>query len=114
VTSVAQEIALGATAVNAADREAGRPGSVGLVVGATVGEAVRRLGLDLASVNGPLLAPGVGAQGAGAAELAEVFGDARPAVLASTSRAVLAAGPSPAELLAAARRVSDEVGAALR
>ena len=114
--SVAGDVVAGATAVNAAELAArpGPLGSVGLVVGATVGDAVRRLGLDLAAVRGPLLAPGVGAQGAGAAELAEVFGDARGAVRASSSRAVLAAGPSPAGLRAAAERARDEVVAALR
>ena len=43
-----------------------------------------RGGIDLAAVRGPLLAPGVGAQGAGPAELAAVFGAARRAVLASS------------------------------
>lgn len=68
-------------------------GSIGLVVGATVGGAVHDLGLDLAAVNGPILAPGVGAQGAGAAELQQVFGTARQRVLVSQSRGVLSAGP---------------------
>lgn len=88
-------------------------GSVGLVVGATVGDAVSRLGIDLAAVRGPLLAPGVGAQGAGAAELRAVFGAARSAVLASTSRAVLAAGPRASELRDAAARAVDDAASAL-
>jgi orotidine-5'-phosphate decarboxylase len=70
--------------------------------------------VDLAAVRGPLLAPGVGAQGAGPAELAAVFGAARPAVLASSSRGVLAAGPSVAGLREAALRAAGEAGAALR
>ena len=41
-------------------------GCVGLVVGATVGSAVQDLGSTSPAVNGPLLAPGIGAQGAGA------------------------------------------------
>ncbi|HWS57541.1 MAG TPA: orotidine-5'-phosphate decarboxylase, partial [Actinotalea sp.] len=88
--SVAGGIARHAAALNSAEL-AGGPGlgSVGLVVGATVGDAVARLGIDLPAVRGPLLAPGVGAQGGGAAELRAVFGAARHAVLASTSRAVL-------------------------
>lgn len=74
--------------------EGARPmGSVGLVVGATIGDAVRALGIDLAAVNGPLLAPGVGAQGAGPAEVAEVFGDARSRVLVNQSRGIAQAGP---------------------
>ncbi|WP_149204823.1 orotidine-5'-phosphate decarboxylase [Actinotalea subterranea] len=89
-------------------------GSVGLVVGATTGDAAARLGIDLAAVRGPLLAPGVGAQGAGARELEHVFGAARGDVLASTSRAVLQAGPSAAGLQEAAARAAHEAAAALR
>lgn len=89
-------------------------GPFGLVVGATVGDAVRRLGIDLAAVRGPLLAPGVGAQGAGAAELADVFGAARSAVLASVSRSVLGAGPGLGPLRDAAARSRDEAAQALR
>ncbi len=63
-------------------------------MGATVGTAVADLGIDLAAVNGPLLAPGVGAQGGTAEDLRQVFGDARRLVLAASSREVLAAGPS--------------------
>lgn len=89
-------------------------GSVGLVVGATVGDAPRRLGVDLAAVRGPLLAPGYGAQGARADELRDVFGTARRQVLVSTSRGVLAAGPDTAALLAAARTAAADVARALR
>jgi len=114
--AVADRVAREAAAANAAQLAAtgGPLGSVGLVVGATVGDAPARLGVDLAAVRGPLLAPGVGAQGAGPAELAAVFGDARAAVLASSSRGVLAAGPSVAGLREAALRAAEEAGAALR
>ncbi len=88
-------------------------GSVGLVVGATTGTAARDLGIDLGAVRGPLLAPGVGAQGAGPTELRAVFGNARGTVLASSSRGVLAAGPDRASLLAAARSAADEARSAL-
>lgn len=84
-------------------------GSVGLVVGATIGET----GHDLAAVNGPLLAPGLGAQGASAADLRVVFGAALPAVLPAYSREVLAAGPDVAALRAAADRVLADCRAAL-
>ncbi|MFF3063732.1 orotidine-5'-phosphate decarboxylase [Oerskovia sp. NPDC057915] len=111
VRSVAARIAAEAAAVN----EGAEPlGSIGLVVGATIGDAARSTGVDLPAVNGPLLAPGVGAQGAGAAELAAVFGDARRQVLASSSRGVLAAGPDAASLLTAARTASREAADALR
>jgi len=110
-TSVAALVASRAAALNAS---ASPLGSIGLVVGATVGDAAERTGVDLAAVNGPLLAPGVGAQGAGPRELSRVFGAARRQVLASSSRGVLAAGPDVRALRAAARAASDEAGAALR
>jgi orotidine-5'-phosphate decarboxylase len=102
-----------AASESAADRGTGGLGSIGLVVGATIGDAARSAGVDLAAVRGPLLAPGVGAQGAGADELAAVFGDARSQVLASSSRGVLAAGPDVAALRAAAKTAADEARGAL-
>jgi len=109
--SVAATMAAHAAALNA---DADPMGSIGLVVGATVGDAAERTGTDLTGVNGPLLAPGVGAQGAGPAELAAVFGDARRQVLASSSRGVLRAGPDVAALRRAAEAASAEARAALR
>ncbi|MFG1806962.1 orotidine-5'-phosphate decarboxylase [Streptomyces sp. NPDC049040] len=79
-------------------------GSVGAVVGATLGEA----GAGLA-VNGPLLAPGVGAQGATPADLPGVFGDVLGNVLPSVSRGVLRHGPDPRALREAALRYADDV-----
>lgn len=75
----------------AAERNAGAApmGSIGLVIGATVG----RSGLDLGRLNGPVLAPGFGAQGAGIAELRTVFGPGLRGVLPSSSRDVLRHGP---------------------
>lgn len=73
-------------------------GSVGLVIGATVGDAVQQLGIDLGAVNGPILAPGFGAQGAGPEQLRSVFGSAAPRVLVSMSRSLLSAGPDPREI----------------
>ena len=108
--SVAQSVVEGAAADNAAAADLGH---VGLVVGATVGTAVADLGLDLAGAKAPLLAPGIGAQGAGPDDLARVFGAARGNVLASSSREVLGAGPSVSALSQAARRTVDAVTAAL-
>lgn len=88
--SVARAIAEGVAQLNSG---ATPMGSIGLVVGATVGDAVRELGIDLAAVNGPLLSPGVGAQGAGPTEVAHVFGSVRSRVLVSQSRGILMAGP---------------------
>jgi orotidine 5'-phosphate decarboxylase len=112
--AVAAGVVEGVTASNATASGEGRLGSVGLVVGATVGEAVCRLGIDLLRANGPLLAPGIGAQGAGPAELESVFGPARRHVLASTSRGVLKAGPSIEALRTAALAATHEAAAALR
>jgi|SRR5450631_3640179 len=102
--TVAAGIVDGVTQQNAPQRRAGVLGSVGLVVGATVGDAVHRLGLDLSAANAPLLAPGVGAQGATADDLAAVFGAALGNVLAASSREILRAGPDTAALKAAAGR----------
>ena len=111
--SVAGSIVDGVTVENAPDLATGVLGSVGLVVGATVGEAVQGLGLDLAEANAPLLAPGVGAQGATAEDLRRVFGAALGNVLASSSRQILGAGPDPRALKAAARQTVHSLGAIL-
>ena len=107
--TVASSIVDGVAAQNAADAGAGVLGSIGLVVGATVGEAVQKLHLDLAGANAPLLAPGVGAQGATADDLATVFGAALDNVLASSSREILGAGPGGAALRVAARRMAQRL-----
>lgn len=78
-------------------------GSIGVVVGATVGET----GHDLSAVNGPFLAPGLGAQGATPADLRTVFGPVRRAVLPSVSREVLEQGPRVTALRDAAARLID-------
>jgi len=84
-------------------------GSIGVVVGATIG----RTGVDFSTLNGSILAPGIGAQGATAADLAEVFGPATSLVLPSASREVMSAGPEPAALRAAATRMRGEMEAVL-
>jgi len=104
--TVAASVVDGARADNAAARERGQLGSVGLVVGATVGDAVGRLGLDLAAANAPILAPGLGAQGGTPESLRQVFGAARPNVLASSSRDVLSAGPQASALRAKASKTA--------
>jgi len=84
-------------------------GNLGLVVGATIG----RTGHDLSQVNGPLLAPGLGAQGATPSDLRAVFGESLRNVLPSYSREVLNAGPSVSALRDAADRAVDDCRAAL-
>ena len=80
-------------------------GSVGVVVGATVAGHGHRLD----HLHGPVLAPGLGTQGAGPADLPRVFGPALPWVLPAVSRDVLGAGPDPARLRAAIDRIGGEV-----
>ncbi|WP_432160833.1 orotidine-5'-phosphate decarboxylase [Streptomyces sp. NRRL F-5630] len=83
-------------------------GSYGAVVGATLG----RTEADLA-INGPLLAPGIGAQGATPADLPALFGEQARNVVPSVSRGILRAGPSVAGLREAAERLTDEIRTAL-
>jgi orotidine-5'-phosphate decarboxylase len=103
--SVAQGIAAEAAARN---RGAAPLGAVGLVVGATADHD-----LDLAALNGPVLAPGLGAQGAGPTDIAARFRDVGGPVLPSASRSVLGAGPDVVRLRAAALALRDDLAAAL-
>jgi len=79
-------------------------GSYGAVVGATVASAP-----DGLAINGPLLAPGFGAQGGTVADLRRIFAGVLPDVVPSTSRQVLSAGPD----VAALRTVTAEIAATL-
>jgi len=99
--SVARRIVEAAAAENAG---AAGLGSVGLVVGATVGQAISDLGIDLAALNGPILAPGLGAQGATAEDMRRTFGAAYPLVLGTSSRDILKDGPSAEGLVTAIGR----------
>jgi orotidine-5'-phosphate decarboxylase len=100
----------GAVLASLAARNAGvEPlGSFGAVVGATIGRTQEDLG-----VNGPLLVPGVGAQGGTAESVREVFGDALGNVVPSSSREILGAGPATGALRDAARRTNDQFRALL-
>ncbi len=84
-------------------------GSFGAVVGATLGD-LSSYDLD---INGPLLAPGVGAQGATPADLPRVFGKAIGNVVPNVSRGVLRHGPDAGALRAAVGRFAEEIRAAL-
>jgi len=97
--TVAQSVVDAAAAVNAAD-----PGLVGVVVGATLTEVP-----DVSGLGGPVLVPGVGAQG-GRPETLAGLGGARPGqLLPAVSREVLRAGPEVAAVRAAAERLRDAV-----
>ncbi len=92
--SVAQTIVDGVGAHNAG---AVHLGNVGVVVGATAEH-----GLDLSALNGAVLAPGFGTQGARPEDLAARFAGVSGIVLPSASRSVLRAGPDPSALRTAA------------
>ncbi len=79
-------------------------GSFGAVIGATIGEVGESF-----DINGPLLAPGYGAQGGTTADLRRIFGSAFPSVIASSSRELLRAGPDVAALRDGVRRVAEEL-----
>ncbi|WP_375486850.1 orotidine-5'-phosphate decarboxylase [uncultured Jatrophihabitans sp.] len=79
-------------------------GSFGAVVGATVGSVDAGVTTSLAELNGPILAPGVGAQGGTADDVRRLFGDALPHVLPSVSREVLRHGPDVEALRDAVER----------
>jgi len=94
----------------AANRNAGpRPGSIGVVVGATISGPHP----DFSRLNGSILAPGLGAQGATAEDLRRIFGKSRAQVLPAMSRELMSVGPDPARLQDAARRALREMLAAL-
>lgn len=90
---VAQSVVDSCAAVNAR-----HPGVVGVVVGATAGTTGRDHGLDLSRLGGPVLVPGLGAQGATPADLAASFAAGLGPVIPSSSREILAAGPDPEAL----------------
>ena len=83
-------------------------GSFGAVVGATIDAPGRDVDLD---VNGPLLVPGIGAQGGTADDVRRIFDGVLDKVLPSSSREILGAGPDGASLRAAAERAAAEFAA---
>lgn len=90
--------------LRAANAPAAPHGSYGAVVGATIGDTTE----DLA-IGGPLLVPGFGAQGGTVDDLRRLFGPVWDAILPSSSRGVLAAGPDVAALRAAATQTNGEL-----
>jgi len=86
------------------NRDAAPIGSFGAVVGATIGTTTEDL-----DINGPLLVPGFGAQGGTVDDIARLFAPVERAILPSSSRGVLAAGPDPDSLRAAATQINAEL-----
>jgi orotidine-5'-phosphate decarboxylase len=79
-------------------------GSVGVVAGATIEPGV----VHFDRLNGPILAPGVGAQGGTADDVRRVFGHGTRHVLPAVSREVLRAGPDLHAMRDAVLRLIDE------
>jgi orotidine-5'-phosphate decarboxylase len=104
--TVAQQIIDQAAVINRTGQAAnpGEPGSVGVVVGATVFQPP-----DVGALGGPVLVPGVGAQGGRPEALGTLFGAAPGQLLPAVSRDVLRAGPDGTALRAAGERMRDAV-----
>lgn len=83
-----------------------RVGSIGVVFGATCDTD----DYDLQAFGGPILAPGLGAQGATVDDIAKRFAGYADRVLPSASRSVLGAGPDVASM----RSVTVELATACR
>ncbi len=85
-------------------------GTVGAVIGATLEPSA----FALSQLGGVILAPGLGAQGAGPTDVATRFAGCRPgSVLPSSSRGLLNEGPDPAALQRSARSLNRELAAAM-
>lgn len=87
-----------------ADRGTPTLGAVGVVIGATLATVP-----DVSALGGPVLVPGVGAQG-GRPDALAGLGGARPGqLLPAVSREILRAGPDPDAVRTAAERLRDAV-----
>ncbi|ASU79377.1 orotidine-5'-phosphate decarboxylase [Actinopolyspora erythraea] len=104
--TVAQSIVDAAAESNAGAEPLGH---VGVVTGATI----RPGELDLTALNGPVLAPGLGAQGATVQGLRSVFGSVLPNVLPVAARELLRHGPDVGEIRAATRRMAADLSGVL-
>jgi orotidine-5'-phosphate decarboxylase len=100
--TVAQSVVDDVAAVNRAASP--EPGSIGVVVGATLSEVP-----DLSCLGGPVLLPGVGAQGGRLEELKGLGGARAGSLLPAVSREVLRAGPDAGAVRSAAERMRDAV-----
>lgn len=97
--SLAQRVVDEIAERNAVHRATGRAGNLGVVVGATLSDPP-----NLSELNGPVLLPGVGAQGAGAEDVARIAAGVADLAFPNVSRGILQAGPDP---LALRKSLSD-------
>jgi orotidine-5'-phosphate decarboxylase len=88
------------------------PGGIG-PVGAVIGATQLEPPLDLAAASAMFLAPGVGAQGAGCADVARTFAACPDRVMPSASRSLLSAGPDISALRDTAAALAAEFRTAL-
>lgn len=107
--TVAENIINSANSLNLQASGKDHIGDLGLVVGATIGESLKRLNINLSVFSGSFLAPGIGAQGASPADIQQIFGKAIPRVLASSSRAISSKGPKVAQLRDGALQALAEI-----
>jgi orotidine-5'-phosphate decarboxylase len=101
--TVAQLVVDQAAVVNRSATGSG-PGYVGVVLGATVFQAP-----DVSALGGPVLVPGVGAQGGRPEALGGLGGAVPGQLLPVVAREVLRAGPSVSDLRAAGQQMLDAV-----
>lgn len=105
----AASVARGIVEATAVENRGAVLGSTGLVIGATVGPALEELGIDLAASHAPILAPGLGAQGATPADLRSVFGQVWNQLVPTSSRDILRHGPDAVSLRRAAADVQESL-----
>ncbi len=105
--SVGQQVIDAAAALNTG---ASPYGSIGVVIGTTLPE----LDVDISMLGGPVLSPGLGAQGGDPAHLRRLFDGYEGVVLPSSSRDILRYGPDVDALRDAAREVADDLAERIR
>lgn len=88
-TSVAQHVVDSLAEINASSHAETVGGNLGIVLGATVANPP-----SISSLHGPILLPGVGAQGATMRDIDRLCGADNPLALPSVSRGILKHGPS--------------------
>ena len=106
-STVAQSVVDAAGAANRAAAQDFGPellGSVGVVIGATLDQVP-----DVSALDGPVLVPGIGAQGGRPDALSGLGGARSGQLLPAVSREILRAGPDPAAIRGAGERLRDAV-----
>ncbi|ALC06011.1 Orotidine 5'-phosphate decarboxylase [Corynebacterium deserti GIMN1.010] len=91
--SIAQQIVDHVATLNAPCAQRGQAGNVGVVIGATLAHPPR-----LSTLSGPILMPGVGAQGGTAEDVNVIAGEMSHLAFPNVSRSILKLGPSVADM----------------